>query len=72
MDSNITRLSDGSYKVFVRHHKACNNLNKRLRQYTESGKLYEFQENEEGVFTFKDSDLLFVKATLNAFGVLGE
>jgi hypothetical protein len=67
MKDNVVRTSSG-YKCFVDNHKACNNLNKRLRQYTDQKVLYKFQEHEEGIFHFQEKDYPFVLATLKTFG----
>lgn len=66
--SNIVIQKDNLFKVFVLDYRACNNINKRLRQYTDSDGLYKFKEGEEGIFTFTINDLRFVDATLAAFG----
>ncbi len=69
MEHNIIKVKTG-FKAFVQHHTACNNINKRLRQYLDDGKVYKFEEGEEAIFHFNEQDLPFVKATLNTFGVL--
>lgn len=66
--SNILLQKDNTYKVFVCDYRACNNINKWLRQYKDARVLYEFQEGEEGIFYFTINDLKFVDATLAAFG----
>lgn len=66
--SNIVSKGTNSFKAFVSDYRACNNINKRLRQYKDGDKLYTFIEGEEGVFFFTINDLRFVDATLAAFG----
>jgi len=70
--SNITPKGTNSFKAFVLDYRACNNINKRLRQYTDGDSLYKFKEGEEAIFSFTINDLKFVDATLAAFGCSGD
>lgn len=67
--TNIVIQKNNSFKAFVSDYRACNNINKRLRQYKDSATaLYKFTEGEEGIFIFTINDLRFVDATMATFG----
>jgi hypothetical protein len=66
--SNIVIQKNNFFKAFVTDYRACNNINKRLRQYKDGTALYKFTEGEEGIFIFTINDLRFVDATLATFG----
>ena len=66
--TNITPTGTNTFKAFVQDYRACNNINKRLRQYKDGKALYTFTEGEEAVFFFTINDLRFVDATLATFG----
>lgn len=67
--TNITKTTTG-YKAFVTHHKACNSINRRLRQFKDGKSLYTFNDGEEGIFLFKEQDYLFVKSVLSNYKCL--
>jgi len=70
--TNITRRSDGSYKIFVTNWEAAKKINRKLRQYKkDSGALHTFQDGEEAIFVVPENHIVFCKKVLKEYDCLG-
>lgn len=51
VEFQVIQKVGSEFKVYCYNYKACKKINKLHPQYKESnGKLYKFQEHEEGIF----------------------
>lgn len=68
VEFKVLEKQGDKYKLFCESYKACNRINKAYPQYKQdNGKLYRFQEGEEGIFfipsEFYKKALKILKAT---------